>query len=136
MRSKAHWGYDETFMALCYPVLRVRASEIETGLWRVAVDDRGRLLGVVALKPTEEPGTFDLRAIFVEPDAMGRGVGQALFCAAEDMLRSVKGTTLTILSDPGACAFYQRMGAVIVGEAPSDAISGRTLPVLHFTPSS
>ena len=35
---------------------------------------------------------------------------------------------LTILADPNAAAFYERAGAVRIGEAPSDAVSGRLLP--------
>ena len=36
---------------------------------------------------------------------------------------------LTILADPYAAAFYERHGARPVGEAPSDAIPGRLLPL-------
>ena len=36
---------------------------------------------------------------------------------------------LTILADPNAAAFYERAGAVRIGEAPSDAVPGRLLPL-------
>ena len=36
---------------------------------------------------------------------------------------------LTILADPNAAAFYERAGAVRIGEAPSDAAPGRLLPL-------
>jgi hypothetical protein len=39
---------------------------------------------------------------------------------------------LAILSDPNAAPFYERMGAVPAGDAPSDAIPGRRLPLLHL----
>ena len=37
---------------------------------------------------------------------------------------------LTILADPNAAGFYERDGAVRIGEAPSDAVPGRLLPLL------
>jgi hypothetical protein len=36
---------------------------------------------------------------------------------------------LTILADPNAAAFYERAGAVRIGEAPSDAVPARLLPL-------
>ena len=36
---------------------------------------------------------------------------------------------LTILADPNAAAFYERAGAVRIGEAPSDSVPGRLLPL-------
>jgi hypothetical protein len=39
---------------------------------------------------------------------------------------------LLILSDPFAEAFYARLGAVRIGEGPSDAIPGRLLPLLEY----
>ena len=39
---------------------------------------------------------------------------------------------MTILADPNAAAFYQRMGARFLQDAPSDAIPGRTLPLYEL----
>ena len=39
---------------------------------------------------------------------------------------------LTILADPNAAAFYERAGAVRIGEAPSDAVPGRLLPLYEL----
>ena len=39
---------------------------------------------------------------------------------------------LTILSDPYAAGFYERNGARLIGEAPSDAIPGRSLPLYEI----
>jgi hypothetical protein len=36
---------------------------------------------------------------------------------------------LTILADPNAAAFYERHGARLLGEVPSDAIPGRLPPL-------
>ena len=39
---------------------------------------------------------------------------------------------MTILADPHAAPFYERMGARFVRNAPSDAIPGRTLPLYEY----
>jgi hypothetical protein len=36
------------------------------------------------------------------------------------------------LADPNAAGFYERSGAVRVGEAPSDAVPGRRLPLYEI----
>ena len=36
---------------------------------------------------------------------------------------------LTILADPYAAGFYERNGARLIGQAPSDAIPGRSVPL-------
>ena len=70
--------------------------------------------------------------LFVEPDALRRGVGQALLDAVADIARAEGAARLIILSDPNAAAFYERMGAVRIGDAPSDSIPGRTLPLFRL----
>ena len=46
---------------------------------------------------------------------------------AEAQRRGAK--RLTILADPNATGFYENNGAVRIGEAPSEAVHGRLLPL-------
>ena len=130
-RSKAHWGYDAGFMRQSADALAVKPSAIAQGLVLV-VDDGGVPKGVVAVEPMQEDGVFDLSLLFVEPDAMGYGIGRALFDAASATVKSHGGTRMSILADPFAAPFYERMGARRVGDAPSDAIPGRLLPLYEY----
>jgi GNAT superfamily N-acetyltransferase len=129
VRSKAHWGYDAAFMARAGPAVRVRPEWIASGNVLVAGDS---LLAVSAIA-SQEGDEWDLALFFVDPPAMGKGVGRALFAATADLARRRGAKSLFILSDPGAAAFYERMGAARLGEAPSDAIPGRLLPTLRYT---
>jgi hypothetical protein len=43
---------------------------------------------------------------------------------------------MTILADPNAARFYERMGARFLRNAPSDAIPGRSLPLYEYDLSS
>ncbi len=132
VRSKAWWGYDATFMALCRESLTVTARMIAAGDVLVAADAEDRPLGVGALGPLDAKGEAELALLFVDPAAMGLGVGRALFHALCGLARSRGARRLGILADPGAAPFYRRLGAIADGEAPSDTIPGRTLPRFYF----
>jgi predicted N-acetyltransferase YhbS len=129
-RSKAHWGYDAHFLRLSEASLTIAPARIAQGL--VLAAEAERVLGVASLEPAAREAAFDLAHCFVAPEAMGRGVGRALFEAAAALARAQGGRSLVILSDPFAQAFYRRMGARPVGDAPSDAIPGRMLPLLEY----
>jgi GNAT superfamily N-acetyltransferase len=70
--------------------------------------------------------------MFVEPRAMGTGVGRKLFEAIVALIAAEGAKKLVILADPNAEEFYRRMGAKRVGDAPSESIPGRRLPLLEF----
>jgi GNAT superfamily N-acetyltransferase len=128
IRSKAHWGYDDAFMDASREALTVSPDMVrENRVW--VAEDRGEILGVAALEPVE-PGTVELALLFVEPGAMGRGVGRLLFRHAVHMAAARGARRMEILADPGAVPFYERMGARKRGTRPSDAIPGRRLPFL------
>ena len=77
--------------------------------------------------------TADLDALFVDPPAIGSGAGRALFEAAVVLARRQGARRMTILADPNAAAFYERMGARYLRHAPSDAIPGRTCRSMSTT---
>jgi len=131
-RSKAHWGYDAEFMRRSVPSLTVKPELIASGRVIVAEEGGGRLLGVAAVAPMEEEGSYDLHRLFVEPDELRRGVGEALMRAAEKMARDEGAARLIILADPNAAAFYERIGAVRIGDGPSDSLPGRMLPLFRL----
>jgi len=126
VRSKAHWGYDIKFMRLSKASLAVSDADIASG--RVLVAESGGLVfGMVRVDPNGELGMM-----FVDPTAMGRGAGRALFTAAIALARRLGAQTMLILADPNAAPFYERMGARFVKQAPSDVIPGRTLPLYEY----
>jgi GNAT superfamily N-acetyltransferase len=129
VRSKASWGYDTAFMQQSRSALTVSPAAIAAGSVMVATDDEA-LLGVAAV--TVEGDIADLDLLFVEPAAFGRGIGRLLLDAAVQIARGRDARRMTILADPGARPFYERLGARFVRMAPSDAIPGRELPLLEI----
>lgn len=113
--------------------LTVTAAMIEQGRVLVAEDQQGSLMGVAAVEAMPAKGKFDLSLLFIEPSAIRTGVGRTLFEAAARLVQREGGTSLSILADPFAAGFYQRLGALRIGEAPSDAIPGRSVPLFEYT---
>jgi predicted N-acetyltransferase YhbS len=132
LRSKAHWGYGALFMQQATAALTISEAMIDAGRILVAESQGGSLLGVAAVEKVDGAGRFDLALLFVEPTAIRSGIGQALFAAAVRIAAADGGKCLSILADPFAEAFYKKLGAVRIGEAPSDAIPGRLLPLLDY----
>jgi GNAT superfamily N-acetyltransferase len=130
VRSKAHWGYDAEFMRLSRDAITVAEKDISAGRVLVAVDAANQTIGLVRVQPDGEMAELGL--MFVDPPAMGGGAGRMLFEAATRLARSLGARRMTILADPSAAPFYERMGARFVRNAPSDAIPGRTLPFYEY----
>lgn len=129
MRSKAAWGYGAAFMEASRASLTLTAERIAGGCCWVA-EEGGQVLGIAAIVP--DGADMELDLLFVEPGMMRGGVGRALLAHAAEAARARGARRLTILADVNADGFYQRCGAVRVGEAPSDAIPGRMLPLLEI----
>jgi len=130
VRSKAHWGYDAAFMRMSAASLQVSEVDIVAGRVVVAIDDAGRPIGVAGVVSDGE--TADLDVLFVDPPAIGSGAGRRLFEAAVQLARRLGAKRMTVLADPHAAAFYERMGARFLRNAPSDAIPGRILPLYEY----
>lgn len=74
----------------------------------------------------------ELEDLWVEPDALGAGVGRGLFEHAVNVAVGLGASALEIVSDPHAVGFYERIGAVVIGEVPSMLVPGRTLPRMRL----
>ena len=136
VRSKTHWGYDAAFMAQCRDSLRVRPEAVRDGWVFVAVDARDWPLGIAQVDLAD--GAADLGLLFVDPPAIGMGIGRRLLRHAMDAVARAGLASMTILADPYAAPFYERMGAKLRCMAPSDAVPGRMLPLydLAIAPAS
>jgi GNAT superfamily N-acetyltransferase len=132
-RSKRHWGYDDAFVARSAASLAVSVTAIADGRVLVAShgDTPAGVAGMAELAPIAD-GVIDLDKLFVDPPAIGTGIGGLLFAHAASLARQRGGQRMTILADPNAAAFYERMGARFLRMAPSDAIPGRELPFYEF----
>jgi GNAT superfamily N-acetyltransferase len=127
MRSKAHWGYDADFLEACKDELTFTATDVPR---IVVAESAGLLVGMYTVDGRPPHGV--LGNMWVDPAAIGSGVGRRLWEHAIASARSRGFEALMIDADPHAEGFYLKMGAERVGETPSGSIPGRVLPLLQF----
>jgi GNAT superfamily N-acetyltransferase len=127
MRSKAHWGYDATFLEAVRPILTFTEEDLERR--PVFVLEAGRrAVGVYRLIGSPPEG--ELYDLWLEPRYIGRGFGRQLFVHALRIAAQCGFKTLVIESDPHAEGFYLAMGALRIGARRS--ATERDLPTLRI----
>lgn len=100
------------------------ADALETALdVTVAVDGSGRLLGFSGISGSK------LEALFVDPAAMGAGVGGVLMRHALDQRRVWRVDVNE--ENPGALEFYRKYGFQVRSRSATDG-QGRPFPILHM----
>lgn len=140
LRSKAHWGYDQAFLDRCRPELTLTPTDVKQRRTAVAELD-GKIAGFVTVvgdpaapaPAGSAPGVVEgeLDMLFIDPWAIGQGVGRRLFDHAAKAAAAEGFTALFIVSDPQAEGFYLRLGAIRDGESVSPS-TGRALPLLRY----
>ena len=128
--AKSHWGYPAHWMEQWREQLTITRDFIAENETFAATIER-QTVAFHALLPT--PETLRLEHLWVLPERIGQGIGQALFLHAAQRAAARGAPSLTIEADPHAQAFYEHMGAVRVGATRSE-IDGcrRELPLLVF----
>ncbi|MNY37479.1 Acetyltransferase (GNAT) family protein [compost metagenome] len=129
LRSKAVWGYDEAFMAACRPTLTVTADDWQQSDLQIAVQD-DVIVGMAQVLHHGEIAELD--KLFVDPTALGGGIGRKLFDWSVDTALRKGAKVMTVDADPGAADFYRRLGAVDDGMVASTVMPGRFLPRLKL----
>jgi ribosomal protein S18 acetylase RimI-like enzyme len=133
LRSKASWGYDDTFLEAVGKELMITAEDIDNGSVFVLEVD-GVVVGLYAL--SGEPPDGLLTDLWLEPKVQGRGLGRRLWDHALTSAAALGYRSLTLEADPNAEGFYAAMGAIRIGERESpvaqDIEPGRTLPLMRI----
>ncbi len=130
-RSKAQWGYSADWLAAWQHELTITPFYIGANRVLVAESD-SQAIGMCALE--ERDGGWTLEHLWVDPGAIGSGIGRALVEAALGMVRTLRPGPVRVESDPNAAGFYLQMGAKPAGTVPAamPGAADRVLPVFVF----
>jgi catechol 2,3-dioxygenase-like lactoylglutathione lyase family enzyme/predicted N-acetyltransferase YhbS len=128
LRSKRHWGYDEAFMRMAREAMEVSAAFVADSVTVVA-ERGGAIAGFYSLAIEHDEPT--LRELWIEPAAIGSGLGRKLWQHMLGSARRQGYPLVRLVSDPNAAGFYAKMGAEHVGAVESVAIRGRWLPLFE-----
>ena len=116
VRSKSHWQYPVEQVEAWRPDLTISAETLSSLVVYVAqIDDR--ICGFFALLP-DSSSRWEVEHLWVEPNAIGQGVGKALLGFASRYAAEHGATALSIDADPNAEAFYGRAARYAWGPRP------------------
>lgn len=128
--AKRHWGYPERWIEIWRPQLAVTPEFLSTHETYAAFTEN-RIDGFYTLE--RQADELHLLHLWVQPPAMGRGIGRALFLHAIARAHALGFNDVQIQSDPHAEAFYQHMGARRIGTTVTEVDQQRReLPVLIY----
>ena len=124
--AKGYWGYDPEQVEAWVSQGDFSPAELERKEFFVAERD-GRAIAFSSLIPLGEVCVLD--DLWVDPEAIGTGVGTTLFGHAVTRARALGARMLEWEADPNAVGFYERMGGRYLRDSePSEW--GRILPVM------
>ena len=111
--------------------VRADSRRIPTRHESFAAVDGDSIVGFYTLE-RRAANSYELEALFVEPEHIGSGVGRSLIQDAVRRLSERGAERLTIQGDPHATEFYTAAGAKQVGTRESGSIPGRKLPLFEI----
>lgn len=124
--AKAHWGYPLEQVWSWADQGDFSADGLRAKEFFVA-EEEGRAVGFASL--IRRGAVCVLDDLWVEPNAMGKGIGTELFTMAAERARERGARTLEWEAEPNAVGFYERMGGRYLRDGePSEW--GRILPVM------
>ncbi|MFD1019879.1 GNAT family N-acetyltransferase [Thalassobacillus hwangdonensis] len=129
LSSKSYWGYDEQFIEACREALTVSEEYINQHHVYVA-EVEGTKVGIFSFI---HEGGWQLDLLYIDPVHIGKGYGRELWNSLISIAKSLGIQSFTIDSDPHAKEFYEKMGAVQIGETPSTVFKDRNLPLMQVT---
>ncbi len=132
MRSKAHWGYDAALLELWRADLTLDPDIIARDPVYCAEGVESGLVVGVSHFYRRSTGEVELDHLFVDPVAMGRGIGSLLWHHAVEHAAVLGAQAIVLGADPNARPFYERMGAVVVGWNLSSTVPGRRTPRMRY----
>lgn len=128
LQAKSHWGYPKEWLDLWKDDLTIQVEDLHQ-FWFICLELDERIIGFTALSCKNKIG--EIEHMWISPEYMGNDYGKLLL---ETLIKHAKQQQLQkiiIVSDPHARGFYEKYGAVLVGNKDSKP-KGRLLPVLEI----
>ena len=94
---RVHWP--EAWPTLEEALKEVHEMLESERICRVAIDERGNLLGIIGGIPGYDGNVWELHPLAIQPSQQGRGIGRALVEDFEQQVRAQGGLTITLGSD-------------------------------------
>lgn len=129
-RSEAHWGCDAAFMEAFRRLYRITPELIAGSVTFVAEED-GACLGFYTLLSHDD--ATELEYLYLEPSCIGKGLGRLLWDHMADHCRREGIPDVQLVCGPEPKRFYEKMGAIQIGETASLVVPGRRVARMRYT---
>ena len=131
--SKKYWGYSEEQMNLWKSDLEISSEYIlENNVVKVFDDEN--FLGFFSIKLDKEQNV-ELDHLWLKPEYIKQNYGRQIFNYIMEILFEKGFERVTLIAEPNATGFYQKMNGKVIGKFQSK-ISGRFLDIYEFQTQS
>jgi ribosomal protein S18 acetylase RimI-like enzyme len=127
--SKKNWGYSNGLMNLWKEDLEITEDYIRENKTVKAFDGK-TFLGFFAIKNIDIQNA-ELDHLWLKPENIKKNYGREIFSHIIEYLSSNGIEKMTLIAEPNAIGFYQKMNGSPVGKFQSK-ISGRVLDIYEF----
>lgn len=135
-RSKSYWGYDEAFMNKFMPLFQMTFDYLEKNTAKLFCEfDEHQCcqpIGFYSFSLSAEENC-ELDNFFIDPGYIGKGFGKKMWGLFIEDIKSCGVNKFTLWSDPGAEAFYNKMGCIKIGVKKSPMMPDRYPVVFEYT---
>jgi GNAT superfamily N-acetyltransferase len=129
INSKKYWGYDDALIRSWKPELEITVDYIlRNKVMKVLYGDV--CIGFFGLSSIDDE-TLSLDHIWLKPEQIRKGFGSMMFSEVLRYARSQQYKSLTVVADPHANGFYEKMGGTANDLLPS-SIPGRNLAIYLY----
>lgn len=131
MRSLAVWGYSSKELEEASEVLEITIEFLDKSICYVAELD-GLIKGFFCIEPSRDEELSKAK-FYIEPNSMRLGLGTRLWNKVIYELKNHEVKSFKFLIAPNAQGFYEKLGAVKIGERRSDVIEECIIPIMKYT---
>lgn len=114
--SEAYWGYDKRFLDAYRQIYSLTEDYIRNHPTFVMEED-GKLAGFYSIIESDDEVTLEY--FYLDPAYIGKGFGRELWDHLVEFCRNRGILEFVLVSAPEARLFYEKMGAVVVGDVNS-----------------
>lgn len=127
IESESYWGYDSDFMDKFKVLYKVTEDFIRKNPTFIFYEN-AKIIGFYSLLINQEGSTIEY--FYIKPQCIGKGCGKKMWNHLANYCKEHNINELTLVTSPQAREFYEKMGAIHIGEVESILKKGRKIPIL------
>lgn len=126
--SEAYWGYGDAFMDIFDRIFNITEDFIKSNPVYAGYVQK-EIAGFWGLQCREE--RYELEYFYISQEYLNQGLGKLMWRNLTAWCRDHKILGFQFVTSPQAVGFYEKMGAVVIGQTLS-SIDGREIPLLCY----